>query len=465
MSSDLPPKSFLRNYSLPKILIHLNRRRATGTLSVTAQGVTRKIFIERGNAIFASSTYEDDRLGEMLLKAGKIDYHQYDQAVQDMKHSGKRLGAVLVGLGILTPDDLFQGVKYQVEEIIYSLFRLKDGLYEFGEGEVPPEVITLDLSTANIIHEGVRRIDDWTRIKSELPDPETVFVFSDDPRSLFQAVEFGEASRKILSLLDGERTMKQVMEASGFKPFDAMKSFYVLWTIGIITDQFGQESVTLTLEDILRPVEDRREEFAARVESIHAALGTLSHYQLLAVPPDADLEKINAQYYKLAKEFHPDRYGDSMEPALRDKISEVFDAIAYAYESLKSSQTTRQFSPGDMALAERLLESAKAEIKGGNPRRAVDFLKEAVDADPENAECWNYISLAHTRLGRLKDAETALRKAQEINPNRDDYHANLGLLYLKTGRNEEAMKEFERALSLNPGNSKAQKGLSRLLSG
>ena len=74
-------------------------------------------------------------------------------------------------LGYLTPKDLFWGVKYQVKEIIYSLFQLEDGECEFIEGDVPTdEVITLKMSMGNLIHEGVKRIDNWTRIRREMPD-------------------------------------------------------------------------------------------------------------------------------------------------------------------------------------------------------------------------------------------------------------------------------------------------------
>src|SRR5512139_733633 len=120
----IPFRGNLRDYSLPRILIELNRSRETGTLSITTSHFTKKIYIREGNVIFASSTFEDDRLGEMLIKAGKITMGQYDKSVELLKSTGKRQGAILVELGYITPKDLFWGVNYQVKEIIYSLFQL-----------------------------------------------------------------------------------------------------------------------------------------------------------------------------------------------------------------------------------------------------------------------------------------------------------------------------------------------------
>ncbi|NIR17686.1 MAG: hypothetical protein GWN86_28795, partial [Desulfobacterales bacterium] len=200
-----------------------------------------------------------------------------------MKRTGKRLGTVLVDIGYLTPKGLFWGVKYQVQEIIYSLFLLKDGLYEFIEGDIPKEIITLDLSMASIIYEGVSRIDDWTRIKSEMPGQDTVLVLSNDPLSLFQSVELNEQDKTILGLVDGQRTIKQIIEASGLKSFDVMKSLYILWSIGMVVEGAGLEEMSLSLADILRPVDDSKEKFIGRVNRFHSNLGTMSHYQLLEV--------------------------------------------------------------------------------------------------------------------------------------------------------------------------------------
>lgn len=170
----------------------------------------------KGDAIFASSTYEDDRLGEMLIKAGKITMEQYDKSVELLKKSGKRQGAILVELGYLTPKDLFWGVKYQVEEIIYSLFLLEDAEYEFIEGEIPShEIITLKMSMGNLIYEGVKRIDNWTRIKNEMPDINIVLKLSTDPVTLFQEVELSPQDRKMLSMVDGTKKLKSLLKVHG----------------------------------------------------------------------------------------------------------------------------------------------------------------------------------------------------------------------------------------------------------
>ncbi|NIR17687.1 MAG: tetratricopeptide repeat protein, partial [Desulfobacterales bacterium] len=148
---------------------------------------------------------------------------------------------------------------------------------------------------------------------------------------------------------------------------------------------------------------------------------------------------------------------------MKQKVAEVFDAITYAYESLKQSLISPQFSEGDEDLAEAMLENARGEIKKGNFGRAEEYLREALKYNPENPECWNYLSLALLKMDDREDeAEKALLKAQKLDPGSDNYFSNLGLLYLKIGRLDEAKTQFERALSINPENSRAQQGLSKV---
>src|SRR5437899_2294152 len=77
----------------------------TGTITVTHMGVCKSVVVQGGRLIFASSTSRDDRLGDVLLRQGKITLHQYVEAGKALGR-GKRLGTLLVEHGALTPKDL-----------------------------------------------------------------------------------------------------------------------------------------------------------------------------------------------------------------------------------------------------------------------------------------------------------------------------------------------------------------------
>lgn len=124
-----------------------------------AGGVTKNIYVKDGQIIFATSTELQDRLGEILVKSGKITRDNLEQALQvyDKSAGLKKLGAILVEKGFLPPKELFGGLKIQVREIILSLFLWRSGEYRFEE-RLPPDIIQLNIDFEELISEIIERI-------------------------------------------------------------------------------------------------------------------------------------------------------------------------------------------------------------------------------------------------------------------------------------------------------------------
>ena len=68
-------------------------------------------------------------------------------------------------MGFLEPKELVRGVVDQTRAIILHAFEWTWGTYELQEGASPAEAITLDISTPELILEGVSRIEAWSRIE------------------------------------------------------------------------------------------------------------------------------------------------------------------------------------------------------------------------------------------------------------------------------------------------------------
>lgn len=484
---EIPLKGSTQDVSIIKILTFLSRSRSTGTLSVVTPVFTKRVYFDQGDVIFSASTYEDDRLGEMLLKAGKITVEQYDTSVEILKTTKKRQGAILVECGFLTPKDLFWGLKYQVREIVYSLFQMEPAEYEFMEGELPAqEVISLRMSLGNLIYEGVKRIDNWTRIRNEMLDTDSVLKLSQDPLNLFQDIELNPQDRKILSLVDGRKTIKEVIESSWMGSFEALKILYVLWSTGIVEqatsiptsaaakqpERAAEE--TVSLNDIFQPVTEEEETLLKRIESLYPRLEGLTLLELLETDEKADNETIKKNYYRLAKEFHPDRYYSFNDPSVKTRLTAVFDAITKAYHALKDDGKRRQYilslsSPGnkenagdEKARAEEQFKMGVAEFKKGNYWGAADHFKWSSNLAPQHGNYWNYLSLVYSKIpGKLKEAEEALLTAIKLEPVNADYYANLGLVYIKAGLKKRAQSNFQKALKIDAKNVKAIKGLDQ----
>lgn len=157
---DLVLSSDLRSFPLADLLGLLHDAGKSGYLLFASEGEQKAIYLRRGEVVFASSNLVADRLGACLLRAGLIDRDQLDLA-ERRYHPATRFGKVIVELGILTPRELWSGVKTQVEEIVRSLFSYTAGWIHFWEGEIEPDnVVRLSLPMCRLIEEGLACRDD-----------------------------------------------------------------------------------------------------------------------------------------------------------------------------------------------------------------------------------------------------------------------------------------------------------------
>jgi len=144
---------------LTDILSTLRMQKATGTLVCRSDAVEKCLYVQGGQIIFATSKDERDRLGEIMVKEGKISRPQLERALQlHQKSAGiKKIGAIFVENGYVSPKDLFNGLKVQVRTIIQSLFLLQDGQYHFDE-QLPSDVIPLPINIEELLRDVIEQM-------------------------------------------------------------------------------------------------------------------------------------------------------------------------------------------------------------------------------------------------------------------------------------------------------------------
>ncbi len=148
----------------------------TGRLSFRYEEHCKAVWLKRGEVVFAISNQEADRLGDCLVRAGGLRLSQLRDAERHFRPPA-RFGKVLVQRGYLTPRELWNGVRHQVEEIVRSLFAYPGGEVRFATHAGEPEnVVRLALETSRLVSEGLRRRAELQRFLEVLDDPRVRLV-------------------------------------------------------------------------------------------------------------------------------------------------------------------------------------------------------------------------------------------------------------------------------------------------
>jgi len=502
-NGDLPVSGRLRDQRLSKILTHLQRHKKTGVLLIGRNDQHKSIFIKDGDIIFATSKYQDDWLGEALLKAGRITLNQYETASAVTRTTKKRFGTVLLEQGALTAKDLFSAVTAQVKDIILSLFTWLDGEYRFEEGPLPTqEIITLKMSTGNLILDGIRRINDFVRLRNELPPLATTLQMTTDPLVLFQDIDLKESERKLLIKIDGKNTISEIFAASDLPPFETLKLLSFFLAIGLAelpvsqpaeepsvqtaspAPETGREARTgvapspsaglhengepepVVEEQLLKDVKQEQQEAVVegreqifRAEEVHKdaqesqitkqkirqayeSLQRQDFYQVLGLEKSATRDQIKRAYFHLAKEYHPDRHFQAGLEELTPQLEALFRGITEAYDTLLMDRKRQEY---DTKLAMK-------KVRGKEEGSAGPSLEVQVQTGQQAFKKGDFKTAAHF-------FETAVKAA----PTQAVYHLWLAKTLTQVpGRNRDAETHYKKAIELDPSGGEHDLGLGLL---
>jgi hypothetical protein len=225
----------------------------------------------------------------MLLRKGLISYRSLEESVRAIK-AGKRQGTLLVESGAIRSKDLVEGVTEQVQEIIYGVFQWEEGAFDFQEGALPSrEVIVLRMSTANLVLEGVRRIDRWTRIRRGVGGLGQQYTLAADSASTMGDVALAKHEVDLIAALDGVMTLEEICAAAHQSDFKVCRAVWGLWSAGLL-DRVPQDAAPAR-KDKTEPHAERMRGAAVGREidgfnELHRFLFELVSYELRERAPD-----------------------------------------------------------------------------------------------------------------------------------------------------------------------------------
>jgi len=127
-SRPLPgPSGSLADRGVPKLLFDLIDGCQTGTLALARGKVRKEIYFREGKVVAADSNLRQEALGTLLCAKGIIDERQLAYLLAETKARGHKMGAVLVELGWLTPEEVLQCLSSQVRKRVSDCLRWEEG--------------------------------------------------------------------------------------------------------------------------------------------------------------------------------------------------------------------------------------------------------------------------------------------------------------------------------------------------
>ncbi|HEX9724669.1 MAG TPA: DUF4388 domain-containing protein [Vicinamibacteria bacterium] len=498
--------------------LYIDRR--SGILHLEKDGITKRIYFKKGSMIFANSDVNEDRIGEFLIRQGAIERSSFEMAAKVAKETRKRFGKTIAEMGYMTPEDMQARVTEQIQAIIYSLFLWRSGQWKLEPHEDPvDEDIMLNLSTADVILEGTRRMDDIDAMRRDVGNSNGMLRHSENPLLLYQKISLTPSEGFVLSRVDGVSTVSDIAAISPLGEEETIRCIYGLVSAGVLEIQgreqqpaqparVEEEKVDIPMPEVEtldrsaaaqpKPAGPSPEELAIRDDILkrHAALSTATLYDLLGISMNVSGAELKKAYYAMAKKYHPDRHHSPFLHDVHGQLEELFLKVQQAYQKLSDPLARRRYdsslrteaprgevpgmsppsgaptTPGNgppstaaQAEAPRPTDKmAEAQYREGKRHftemrffDAIQCLREAVRLAPETGHYHKLLAQALVKNPHWrKEAEEHFQKALESDQFDPEIFVGLGEIYEAAGMSSRAQKMFAQALNYDPSNEIAR---------
>ncbi|HXN82323.1 MAG TPA: response regulator [Myxococcales bacterium] len=220
--------------NLPQLLAAFANTRETGELGLQRGQVKKIVYFEGGMPVFALSNLVADRLGQFLVRAGKIDNATLSRAAEQAATTRQRTGDVLISMGLLTEQDRLYYVGQQIKSILYSLFSWEDGAYQMSfNARARKERIKLDIHPATLVMRGVKKLYKPDRLRRLLSETDRLTP-SQDPLFALSDVELSAWEAHLLTRCDGTHTVKDLVAVASRPGDDALSTLVALMSMKIL---------------------------------------------------------------------------------------------------------------------------------------------------------------------------------------------------------------------------------------
>jgi hypothetical protein len=213
-----------RDFHIADIIQLIGLHQKTGLLTLETAEEALQVFLRDGEVVGVRAERPplEAKVAAPLVARGILSPAKLEEALAQQRDSPKPLGTLLAAANAVPHGDWSKALAAELETRLYRPFRWTDGKYRFvaqdavdpGEGAVSP--IRVD----SLLMEGMRRADEWPQVLQDVPSPKLVFKVGGrqgkaNPR------EIAPTDVAMLKLVDGKRTVEELVALSGLGEFEA----------------------------------------------------------------------------------------------------------------------------------------------------------------------------------------------------------------------------------------------------
>lgn len=212
----------LREFALWEIVQLLSSQKKTGRLFLSQGPEQVSIYFLDGRIVGAREPglAPGDPLMRFLRRVRWLSDEQLRGIESLHSESGRDLIDLLLNGRYLDAEELSALYERLVIDLLFRLLRWENGEYSFSAVVPPESELRINLSTDSLLMEAVRRVDEYRRFLSEMPDGHLLLGLRELPDP---DASLSDEEKELFGLVDGRRTLAEIVAQSPLTDYEAME--------------------------------------------------------------------------------------------------------------------------------------------------------------------------------------------------------------------------------------------------
>lgn len=265
---------------LSRELLRLYYDGMSGEVVVRDKLRTIRIYLDEGNVVYAEGVDEGRQFLRKIAAKKGLDSRQLKQLEQIREKDPQSLGKTLLERKLISEAVWEKFVEIKVKYALAAAFKMDNADLKFREVEfriLPNNLINYNM--IQLLLDTIRLMEDLRTFEGHIPGDDAVFALSEGANEFQAIIPLNPFELTIFSMIDGQKTVGEIIKSKGLAREDVYKTFYLLLCfdlISLISAQDGKvgsevdytQIVNIYL-DLLRILEGNfRKEVGKRFESI-----------------------------------------------------------------------------------------------------------------------------------------------------------------------------------------------------
>ncbi len=241
-------------------VLDLVRAKATGVLEVRADSRAADVHFTRGMLTYVEGGVVADTIGRLLLREHAIAADDHETVIATMAKGGQRFGETAVALGFMTEAEVEAALERQVRRKVERCFGWHGASWKFvADAARVARAPRFPVRTPAVVLAGVRAhmpaaLFDAV-LEQMLPRAMELQAPADAVASAF---DVGPEMRKVLELVDAQRTLSDVLQHVKTEPEEAKRFFVAMRLVGMIACLANPRERVATDASSAPPATDKR---------------------------------------------------------------------------------------------------------------------------------------------------------------------------------------------------------------